>query len=129
LVFGRRSDGSGVGCKNSSIMIVPPPEERICEKHKRPITPSQWKQGCRKAGCSRCCNEWNVKYRIKRVERKGLPRCRNHPKKKASRSVYLKTGKRMCMSCYRNRTPEFHDRQMWWKRSRRLYLKIQENKI
>src|ERR1700690_2490960 len=33
---------------------VPPPQERLCHRHQRPICPSRWRCGCRTVGCSVC---------------------------------------------------------------------------
>jgi hypothetical protein len=43
--------------------MVPPPEERLCHRHRIPIAPSRWKSGHRHSDCSRCRNEHPSKKR------------------------------------------------------------------
>lgn len=38
------------------VLDVPPPEQRLCKKHGRPIQPSKWRHGDRTTGCARCKN-------------------------------------------------------------------------
>ena len=50
---GTATDGRG------KIVEIPSPEDRLCERHGRPITPSNWARRNRKRGCARCDNERN----------------------------------------------------------------------
>ena len=38
------------------VLDAPPPEQRLCKKHGRPILPSQWREGHRNTGCAKCLN-------------------------------------------------------------------------
>ena len=51
-------DFRGDPCYNSKTMRnaleIPPPEERLCVRHGRPIMPNRWQTGNRTVGCARC---------------------------------------------------------------------------
>jgi hypothetical protein len=38
---------------------IPPPEQRLCKRHNKPIKPSNWVRRNRNRGCSQCDNERN----------------------------------------------------------------------
>jgi len=40
--------------KGGPAVQLPPPQERLCKKHERPICPSRWKSGHRTTGCWVC---------------------------------------------------------------------------
>lgn len=40
---------------------LPPPEQRLCKIHNRPITPHAWRTRHRATGCSKCENERGVR--------------------------------------------------------------------
>jgi hypothetical protein len=82
---------------------IPPPEERLCVKHGRPITPSAWKKGCRISECAKC-----IKVRTHSPEAQerrakkwddGDIRCINHPERRCKRSDYVYNWRRACSSC------------------------------
>jgi len=82
---------------------VPPPEQRLCRKHNRPILPSRWLNRSRTSGCARCVNE-RIKSPAARKRRKikwgsRMIFCINHPDRRCSRSNYVSTGHRYCGSC------------------------------
>ena len=84
-------------------MELPPPEQRLCKKHGKPIKPSQWRKRCRNSGCSWCGNERNrsPEARKRREEKweKKLIFCANHPDRRCSKSAYVCRGRRRCGSC------------------------------
>ncbi len=92
---------------------IPPPRQRLCAAHARPITPSRYRRGCRTTGCSRCsrtrarCPE----AKKRRADRYDLSRytrafvsCTKHPNRRCSRSLYVRSGSRRCRSCSCKRT-------------------------
>jgi hypothetical protein len=48
-----------VHSRNLGAVKLPAPQDRLCERHGRPIKPSNWLRGSRSRGCSRCDNERN----------------------------------------------------------------------
>lgn len=81
----------------------PPPEQRLCSEHQRPICPRRWKQGYRSKGCCLCNN-----IRTRSVESKNrrtvkwesifIP-CIHHPDRRCNRSNYVISARRKCGSC------------------------------
>jgi hypothetical protein len=88
-------------------MNIPPPEQRLCVKHGKPICPSFWKAGCRTTGCSKCTRERgrSPKARQRREEKwdNGDIRCKKHPERRAHRSFYVCCGGRKCNWCNTHR--------------------------
>jgi hypothetical protein len=95
---------------------IPPPKQRLCPKHGKPIRPSAWARGYRKSGCAKCSSEYShspeaQKRRAAKFDaalknyRKGegnfIP-CIKHPDRICNRSYYVLSGGRRCGSC-RNR--------------------------
>jgi hypothetical protein len=82
---------------------VPPPEERMCTRHNKPICPSKWRNGFRNSGCSRCGTEVTTsptqQARRKRKWDSKLIFCIIHPDRRCNRSTYIKNGHRHCSSC------------------------------
>lgn len=78
-------------------------EIRHCSKHPdRLIMPSRLRRfpGAT-TGCPLCSKESRARGRKRRAVKfdSGAVRCKNHPRKKASRSFYLATGARLCAAC------------------------------
>jgi hypothetical protein len=86
---------------------VPPPEERLCKKHGRPITPSSWAHGCRTTECSKCITERRqspeARERRKKKWYSELIICANHPDRRCQLSAYARSGLRRCSSCENRR--------------------------
>jgi len=136
-------------------MKIPPPEERLCRNHGRPISVSGWKSGHRTSGCAKCTNE-RGRSPEKQAEREAKWRkefigCKSHPNRRCNLSAYKRLNAKLCGSCHlrradrtlrdsvfrchkkaneRYRKSEHGKEQGYWKQvSRRKYNRIQENKI
>ena len=90
--------------RRRSMMEIPPPEQRLCKKHGKPIQPSRWKYGRRTSGCTTCTNKEirGPKARRRRAERweKNFIPCVNHPTRRSNRCLYVYGGKRRCSTCH-----------------------------
>jgi hypothetical protein len=87
---------------------IPPPQKRLCKKHKRPITPHQWLNRHRTTQCSKCLNEKTTapkarERRLRKYNEEDI-RCINHPKQKAKRSEYVRQAERLCNWCHDHRS-------------------------
>jgi hypothetical protein len=51
--------------KNQNESEIPPPEERLCKRHGKPILESRWKNRSRNSGCRDCLSGINKQYRQK----------------------------------------------------------------
>ena len=82
---------------------VPPPEERVCKRHNKPICPSRWRNGLRNCGCSRCGTELTMSPKWKERRRKKwntkIITCIDHPDRRCNQAEYICTGHRYCSSC------------------------------
>lgn len=88
----------------SSIIEIPPPEQRLCKKHRKPICPSSWKQRCRTNQCSECKRERAKspearKRREIKWEKEFIP-CVKHITRRCGKSRYIHDGGRRCSSCH-----------------------------
>jgi hypothetical protein len=82
---------------------VPPPEQRLCERHNKPICPSEWLRGKRTTQCASCINGRTRSPRARK--RRALRwdsediKCINHPERRCNRCSYVIDGHRFCGSC------------------------------
>jgi hypothetical protein len=108
----------------SSIMEIPPPEQRLCKKHGKPICPSQWRKGCRTSECAKCIREVvrSPKVRKRRASKweKELIPCRKHSNRRCNKSAYVCSGKKVCGSCHRG--PKLKDGS--YRRSIKRHLRV-----
>jgi hypothetical protein len=79
---------------------VPPPAERLCRIHRRPIQPSRWRSGHRTTGCARCKN--------------------TQPSHAAAQRKYKK--KLLTIPTYR-------ENKLWYQRSWRLRRRLAEDRF
>jgi hypothetical protein len=88
-------------------IIIPPPEQRLCRKHGKPIMPSQWKKRNRTTGCSSCGNghlrspESRNRRQIKWENI--FISCIKHDDRRCNKSCYVSNGRRKCNSCRHRR--------------------------
>lgn len=93
-------------CYNSKMdsVLVPPPEERLCVKHGRPITVKDWLKGCRTSECALCKNIRHrcPQTRSRRAQRwdNGFVSCIIHLDRRCNRSFYVHNGNRKCGTCH-----------------------------
>ncbi len=134
--------------KKRKPVSVPPPEERLCETHGKPIFPSKWLNGCRKVGCVECQGttrsktSWNkynrsvkgkaadTRFRLPEAKARRAKRweeewivCANHPDRRCNKSHYVYGSVRRCGHCLNHkadgsRRPAFA-RGMDWKNPQR----------
>lgn len=84
-------------------MEIPPPEQRLCRTHGRPIAPSDWKGGHRNTKCSKCKKESRQSPAVKqrralKWEKEFIP-CNKHSDRRCQKSPYVNNAKRKCSSC------------------------------
>jgi hypothetical protein len=82
---------------------IPPPEQRLCKKHGKPIMPNQWRSRHYITGCAKCVTERirSPKARKRRKEKweKNFISCARHPERRCNKSRYIRDGVRRCGSC------------------------------
>jgi len=85
--------------------MIPPPEQRLCIKHGKPIQPFRYRAGCRMRGCADCVKETLQKSRPHRKKKfdEGNIWCSKHPTRRATRFPYELKSLRRCNWCSRHR--------------------------
>lgn len=106
---------------------IPPPEERLCKVHGKPITPSSWRNRKRNTGCSACSNAWRNSPQVRERRtlhwRNNFIACSKHPERRCNRSGYVLRRARFCSGCL-NRRADGRSTQAYIRGKRKYAYKI-----